>query len=637
MSEPGSARVTRNPSKKAPPLHALTLGALGIVFGDIGTSPLYALREAFSELSGLQVTTGHVHGVVSLIIWSLLFVISLKYLVVMLRANNRGEGGILALVALLGPWQQARDQRSHLLLVLLGLLGAALLYGDSTITPAISVLSAIEGLAMPAPQLAHWSMPLAMAALVALFAVQSRGSTRVGALFGPVMLFWFLVVGALGLAGIIRHPMILQALDPQWGISFLTHSPKQGFFTLGAVFLAVTGAEALYADMGHFGARPIRLAWIVVVLPALILNYLGQGAMLLSKEGAAQHPFFALAPAWALYPLIGLATLAAIIASQAVITSAFSLTRQAVQLDVLPRMKIQQTSSESYGQIYVPLVNWLLLLATVGLVIGFGDSGSLAGAYGIAVSANMVITTILVLFLRKVFGSSAWWVLPCACGFFVIDAAFFLANGIKVAYGGWYPLSVATVLMVIMSTWRRGRQLLRERLQPASEPLQTFIQRLQQEPPVRVPGIAVFLTASPPWTPPMLQHHLEYNRALQEQVILLTVQVAGVPRVPASKRLEWHSFGEGVHGVLVRYGFNQAVNVPVALRLAEETHGIRLDLESVTYYVGRETMIPSAEKPGMALWREHLFAFLARNALSAAAYYGIPPEHVVELGIQVEL
>jgi KUP system potassium uptake protein len=480
-------------------------------------------------------------------------------------------------------------------------------------------------------------MPLALAVLVALFAVQFRGSSKVGALFGPVMLLWFLVAGALGLAGVVRYPLVLQALNPRWGLSFLAHNPRQGFFALGAVFLAVTGAEALYADMGHFGARPIRLAWFTLVLPALILNYLGQGAVLLSKTGAVQHPFFALAPSWALYPLIGLATVAAIIASQAVITSAFSLTRQAVQLDVLPRMNIHQTSAEAYGQIYVPLVNWLLLLATVGLVMGFGNSGSLAGAYGIAVSANMVITTILVLFLRQVFGRAVWWVVPCACGFLVIDSAFFLSNGIKIAYGGWYPLLVAAALVIIMTTWRRGRQLLRERLQPASEPLQDFIQRLQQQPPVRVPGIAVFLTATPPWTPPMLQHHLEHNRALQEQVILLTVQVEGVPRIPASRRLEWQPFGLGVHSVLLRYGFNQPVNVPLALRLAEEVYGVELDLDSITYYVGRETMIPSAQRPGMALWREHLFAFLARNAISAAAYYGIPPEQVVELGIQVEL
>ena len=637
MSEQLDLARNSDHAGKSPVRRALMLGALGVVFGDIGTSPLYALREAFSELSGLAVTTEHVHGVVSLIIWSLFSVISLKYLVVMLRAHNRGEGGILALVALLGPWREARDRRRHLFLVLLGLLGAALLYGDSTITPAISVLSAIEGLSVAAPDLSHWAMPLALVVLGALFAVQSQGSSRVGALFGPVMLFWFVIAGLLGLGGIVRHPAILQALDPHWGLVFLIHNPTQGFFALGAVFLAVTGAEALYADMGHFGASPIRRAWFMVALPALILNYLGQGAMLLTKTGAVQHPFFALAPSWALYPLIGLATLAAIIASQAVITSAFSLTRQAVQLDVLPRMNIHQTSSEAYGQIYVPLVNWLLLLATMGLVIGFGDSSSLAGAYGIAVSANMVITTILVLFLQQVFGRAAWWIVPCACGFLVIDSAFFLANGAKIVYGGWYPLSVAMVLIVVMSTWRRGRQLLRERLQPASEPLQVFIQRLHHEPPVRVPGVAVFLTATPPWTPPMLQHHLEYNRALQEQVILLTVQVEGVPRVPASRRLEWHAFGAGVHGVLVRYGFNQAVNVPVALRLAQEVYRVNLDLEAVTYYVGRETMIPSAEKPGMALWREHLFAFLARNALSAAAYYGIPPEHVVELGIQVEL
>ncbi len=616
-------------------LLALSLGAIGIVFGDIGTSPLYTLREAFHGPFSIAYSPANVLGVISLIFWSLIVVISLKYLLVIMRADNHGEGGILALVALMKPWQVERGSlRSKLLF--LGLFGAALLYGDSTITPAISVLSAMEGINVATPNVQHYVVPISLLILLALFWFQSHGTARVGAVFGPIMLLWFLTLAGLGIYGILQDPGILRALDPEHAIGFFIRNGATGFMVLGAVFLAITGGEALYADMGHFGPLPIRVAWFALILPALTLNYFGQGALLLHEPSAVTQPFYHLAPPALLYPLVILSTVAAIIASQAVITGAFSLTRQAIQLGMLPRMTIIQTSAEEYGQVYIPTVNWLLMWATLGLVVGFGSSARLAAAYGIAVSADMVITTLLALFLGRALGVGYRWIMAACVGFLVIDLSFLAANMVKIIDGGWYALLIAVILMTIMTTWRRGREILRQRLYPDTEPLKAFLTRLQAEKPGRVPGTAVFLTAQGPYTPPMLIHHLQHNKVLHEKVILVTVVIESVPRLPASQRLRIESLGQGFYRVTISYGFNQAVNIPVALRLAEE-FGLKIDPDNTTYYVGRETLIPSKKLEGMALWRERLFAILSRNATSAVAYYGIPVERVVELGIQVEI
>jgi KUP system potassium uptake protein len=616
-------------------LLALSLGAIGVVFGDIGTSPLYTLREAFHGPFAIVYSPDNVLGVISLIFWSLIVVISIKYLLVIMRADNHGEGGILALVALMKPWQLVPGSlRSKLLF--LGLFGAALLYGDSTITPAISVLSAMEGINVATPNVEHYVVPTSLLILLALFWFQSHGTARVGAVFGPIMLLWFVTLAGLGIYGIQQDPSILWALNPEYAIALFLHNGSTGLMVLGAVFLAITGGEALYADMGHFGPLPIRVAWFVLILPALTLNYFGQGALLLHDPSAVTQPFYHLAPDTLLYPLVILSTLAAIIASQAVITGAFSLTRQAIQLGMLPRMTIIQTSAEEYGQVYIPVVNWLLMLATLALVVGFGSSARLAAAYGIAVSADMVITTLLTLFLGRALGFGYRWIMAACIGFLLIDLSFLAANMVKIIDGGWYALLVALLLMIVMTTWRRGREILRQRLYPDTEPLKSFLARLRVDKPGRVPGTAVFLTAQGPHTPPMLIHHLQHNKVLHEKVILVTVVVESVPRLPASQRLHIDSLGQGFYRVTIHYGFNQAVNIPVALRLAEE-FGLKIDPDNTTYYVGRETLIPSKKLVGMALWRERLFAILSRNATSAIAYYGLPVERVVELGIQVEI
>ena len=609
------------------------VAALGIVYGDIGTSPIYALRQAIYGNSHIPVQPASIFGVLSLIFWALIIVISVKYLTVVMRASNNGEGGIIALVALLNPWKTEKASRRYILM-LLGLFGAALLYGDGTITPAISVLSAIEGLEVATPAFKPFIIPITIAILIGLFYIQKSGTATVGKLFGPVMLVWFVVLGALGIGGIAQHPGVLAAVNPVHGYLFFLHNGFAGFLVLGTVFLAVTGGEALYADMGHFGLPPIRLAWFVLVLPALLLNYFGQGAVMIADPGIRQ-PFYEIAPHWALYPLVGLATLATVIASQAVISGVFSLTRQAVQLGQLPRLHIIQTSRDSYGQIYIPFINWVLMLATIGLVIGFKSSDNLASAYGVAVSMDMVITTILAFFVAY-----RWDWFPKTAGaiaavLFVVDAAFLGANLFKIPDGGWYPLVVAATIFFIMATWRRGRQLVRWHLGENTELLQDFIDDIDDE-RHRTGGTAVFLSGAGKKTPPMLLHHLHHNRVLHEQVIIVTVHILDVPRVAAADRLEISRLGRGFLRMNVYYGFMQPSNVPVALRFAQE-YGIEVDLEQTTFYVGRETLIPTAEVPGMMVWREQLFAFMARNATSATAYYHIPTERVVELGIQVEL
>ena len=619
--------------KSRPALPALSLAALGIVYGDIGTSPIYALREAFFAHAAIDTRAASIYGVLSLMFWSLIIVISIKYLSVVMRASNNGEGGIIALVALLNPWKTERGSRRYLLM-LMGLFGAALLYGDGTITPAISVLSAIEGLEVATPAFTPYIVPITIVILIGLFSIQRQGTARVGAWFGPVMLVWFATLAMLGISGILHHPAILAAVNPAYAWTFFATNGFAGFLVMGTVFLVVTGGEALYADMGHFGLAPIRAAWFVVVLPGLLLNYFGQGALMLAHPDT-QQPFYALAPDWALLPVVGIATLATVIASQAVISGVFSLTRQAIQLGQLPRMRIVQTSRESYGQIYIPVINVLLMIATIGLVIGFQRSDHLASAYGVAVSLDMVITTILAFFVAY-----RWDWFPklagvVAVGLLVVDVSFFGANVFKIPDGGWYPLLMAGLIFFVMATWRTGRAIVRARLDAQSEPIERFIDNLTPD-LVRIPGTAVFMSVSGQKTPAMLAHHLRLNRCLHEQALIVTVHIMDVPRVPAADRLRIAGLADGFYRIDLYYGFIQATNVPVGLRLCQE-FGVDIDLEATTFYVGRESLIPDSQVPGMPVWRERLFAFMARNANSATQQFHLPSERVVELGIQIRL
>jgi len=622
----------RGPDRR---IFLLGLSALGVVYGDIGTSPIYALRECFHGSHPFPPTPDNVLGVLSLIFWALMIIISLKYLLFVMRADNHGEGGILALLALLAPWHD-RSRTSRVLLFV-GLFGAALLYGDGAITPAISVLSAVEGLEIAAPGLKPYVLPITIAVLVLLFRFQKRGTSRIGTVFGPVMLLWFATLAMLGISWIIRAPQVLTAVNPAHGVGFFIHNGWRGFAVLGAVFLVVTGGEALYADMGHFGRFPIRLAWFALVLPALLLNYFGQAALILLHPEQSNQPFFNLAPGWALYPLVLLATLATVIASQAVISGAFSLTRQAVQLGQCPHVHIIQTSREEIGQIYIPSVNWLLMIVTISLVFGFGSSSKLAGAYGVAVTTTMVITVVLAFFVA--IGKWQWHPVTAALFtllFLTVDLAFFGANMLKIEAGGWFPLVAGGIIFTMMATWRRGKELLAQRLEETKEPLDLFLLRIAANPPLRVPGTAVFLIKQIPGTPPQLLHHLAHNQVLHEQVVLLSVVTREVPRVTAEKRLEVSSLEQGVSRVVVNYGFMQSPNVPVALRECE-SFGLKVNLDTVTYYLARETLIPSLERRGMMLWQEKLFSFMTRNALPATDFFRIPPERAVELGIRIEI
>ncbi|HKK02173.1 MAG TPA: potassium transporter Kup [Desulfuromonadales bacterium] len=617
-------------------LLVLSLTALGVVYGDIGTSPLYALRECFRGANPIPASAENILGVLSLIFWALVLVISIKYLIFVMRADNRGEGGILALLALLDPWKEPKA-RNRLALIVLGLFGAALLYGDGVITPAISVLSAVEGLRVATPALDPFVLPITILILFVLFVFQQRGTAKVGAIFGPVMILWFVTLAVLGMIGIVKEPRVLAAVNPLHAVRFFLANGWTGVLVMGAVFLVVTGGEALYADMGHFGSRPIRVAWFCCVLPALIINYFGQGALLLHHPKEVTEPFFHLAPAWALYPLIILATMATVIASQAVISGAFSLTRQAVQLGQCPRMRIVQTSSEEIGQIYIPFVNWALMIVTIALVLGFRTSSNLAAAYGVAVTTTMVITTILAFFVTR----ELWrWplllsLLVCG-GFLIIDLGFFCANMLKIVDGGWFPLTAGAAVFTLMATWRRGRELLAQRLQKNQVPLEKFIHQIGTEPPQRVPGTAVFMTGYRSGVPAMLLHHLEHNKMLHEQVILLTAVTEEFPRVPAVERLEINDLGQGFSRVYVHYGFMQSPNIPVALRACEYL-GLKVDLDTTTFYLGGETLIPTSHVPGMMTWRKKLFAFMSRNSLRATTFYNIPPERVMELGLQIEI
>ncbi len=617
---------------------ALGIGALGVVYGDIGTSPLYALRACFYGTYPISASADNVLGVLSLIFWSLVIIISIKYLLFVMRADNRGEGGILALLALLDP-MRTRHGRSRTVLIVVGVFGAALLYGDGMITPAISVLSAIEGLGVAAPELKPLVIPLTIATLIALFVLQRRGTADIGSLFGPIMLFWFVVLAAMGIVGIAGNPSVLGAVAPQHAIGFLLRNGMVGYLVLGGVFLVVTGGEALYADMGHFGSGPIRLGWFGVVLPALLLNYFGQGAVILAHPDEALHPFYNLVPAWGIYPMIALATAVTVIASQAVISGAFSLTRQAVQLGYSPPLKIIQTSSEEIGQIYIPTVNWALMVATIALVLGFESSTNLTAAYGMAVSTTMVITTALAfLVMLKRWHWNPVLAIAVASSFLVVDLAFFGANLFKVAEGGWLPLLVALLALTVMLTWRRGRELLMERIQDRSTPIDLIINDVGGENGIaRVGGTAVFLTRPNPGTPGALLHHLKLNQVLHENVLIMSVITRDVPHVPTAERLEVDKLGGGFYRVRVYYGFMQTPNIPVVIRMCGEMKLIEgIDPERTAYYLGHATLIPVERNGGMYMWRKRIYAFMARNALPPSAFYQLPPGRAMELGIQIE-
>ncbi len=616
-------------------LAVLSVGALGVVYGDIGTSPLYALRECFAGTHPVDATHENVLGVLSLIFWSLILIVSLKYLTILLRATNRGEGGILALMALAFPKEQTGRRRA--VLVALGVFGAALLYGDGMITPAITVLSAIEGLEVATPAFTRLVVPVTVVTLIGLFMAQNRGTGRVGAIFGPVMIVWFVTLALLGLHGIWHTPGVLLCFNPLLGLKFILSHGWHGFVVLGAVFLVLTGAEALYADVGHFGPRPIRLAWFFLVLPGLFLNYLGQGAIVLHDPATVKNPFYFLAPSWALYPLVGLATAAGIIASQALISGAYSLTIQAIQLGYLPRMVVKHTSSLERGQIYLPHINWALMLACIGLVLGFESSTNMAAAYGIAVTMTMLCTTVLFYFAaRRIWDWSPFQAGAICALFLFIESCFCAANLVKLRYGGWFPLVVGFVIFSMMATWKAGRQLVWNKLRPGSLPLETFLQDVATSKKMaRVPGTAFFMTANPEATPIALLHNLKHNKILHERNVILTILTDEVPQVNPARRLQVEDLGQGFHRMIGHYGFMEEPNVPELLTLTP-LDGEAIKLHKTTFFLSRETIVPHTSR-SMARWRQWLFSVMARNAQPASSFYRIPANRVVELGMQVEL
>ena len=635
MAAPAAGTAAEHGEEHAPGgLEGLTLAALGVVYGDIGTSPLYTMREAFGHAGGLRLSEAAVLGVLSLVIWSLILIVTLKYVLLVLRADNRGEGGVLALGTLAARAVGDRGRRLQGLVLVLSLAGLALFYGDGLITPAISVLAAVEGLETAAPALEPYVLPLAVLVLLGLFVIQSRGTASVGAFFGPVMLAWFATLGLLGLAQIARNPGVLAAVNPAYALELFQTAGWQAFVALGAIVLAVTGAEALYADMGHFGRAPIRLAWLGLVFPALVLNYFGQGALVLRDPAALEHPFYHLAPSWLLWPLIGLATLATVIASQAVISGVFSLTGQAIRLGHLSRMTVRHTSATEMGQIYIPRVNWLLMAGVLLLVVGFGSSGNLAAAYGISVTGAMAIDAVLA-------GMVAAWLWgwgPLAAlvfgGFFLLDFAYFAANALKIPSGGWLPLAIAAGFAATAVTWRRGRRVVRDRLYGHGLAVEGFLDGLDPQ-LTRVPGTAVFLTGDTSVVPKALLHNIRHNQVVHQKVILLTVRTEDVPHVPEAQRLAVEKLGKGFHRVTVGYGFMDEPDVPRALERCR-AHAVPVDLAATSYFVARETLIPSP-RPELNPLEERLFMLLAATNLSATAYFQIPPDQVVELGLQLEV
>ncbi|MBI4740794.1 MAG: potassium transporter Kup [Betaproteobacteria bacterium] len=617
-------------------LATLTLAALGVVYGDIGTSPLYSIKEVFgSTHHPVPIAPGNVLGILSLFFWSLIIVVTLKYVSFIMRANNKGEGGIIALMTLALQKGDPTSWRQKLLIAL-GLFGAALFYGDGVITPAISVLSAVEGLELITPAFKPYILPITLAILIVLFLFQRRGTANVGALFGPVMVLWFAVMAVLGLTGILQNPAVLAAVNPLYGFNFLIGNSTLGFFAMGAVVLCITGAEALYADMGHFGARPIQYAWLGYVLPALVINYFGQGALLLADPATIENPFYLLAPAWALYPLVILSTVATVIASQAVISGAFSITQQAIQLGYTPRLEVQHTSDREIGQIYLPALNWLLLVAIIALVIGFGTSSNLAAAYGIAVTGTMLITNVLAIAVAtRLWNWSPLRAVLGALPFIFIDVGFFLANSVKIADGGWFPLVFGLAIFVLLTTWKRGRELLHSRMEAEALRLTPFIADIAQSGVDRVPGTAIFMTPDPDSVPHALLHSLKHYKALHEQVVILSVRVLDIPFVPDIDRVNVYRLPGNFSQVIVHYGFKDGPDIPAALALCAD-EGLGMDMMDTSFFLGRETLIPKLGSE-MAYWRELLFVAMFRNAGSATAFFKIPSNRVVELGTQIVL
>ncbi|MFA5171552.1 MAG: potassium transporter Kup [Sulfuriferula sp.] len=616
-------------------LTALSIAAIGVVYGDIGTSPLYTLKEVFNPAHGISTSHENVLGVLSLVFWSLLIVVSLKYVVFIMRADNKGEGGIMALIALM---QRVMDKDSKLRwpLLILGLFGGSLFFGDGIITPAISVLSAVEGLEMATPAFKPYVIPIALGVLGGLFFIQRKGTATVGTLFGPIMIGWFLTLGVLGVNKIIEYPAVLQALNPMYGAEFFIVHKMHGFLALGAVVLALTGAEALYADMGHFGKHPIRAAWFLFVLPALLLNYFGQGALLIQDPASAVNPFYNLAPDWALYPMVGLSTLATVIASQAVISGVFSVTRQATQLGFMPRMDIVHTSAREIGQIYVPMMNWAMLLGIVALILGFKSSSNLASAYGIAVTGTMAIDTILAFVVVRGMWKWSWTATLAGMFFFLtIDLAFFSANAIKILQGGWFPLAIGVLVFTLMTTWKRGKEILAERQAAASIDLLPFLRGINDHPPVRVPGTAVFLTTNTDGVPHAMLHNLVHNKVIHETVIFLTVKIKDEPWVTETERVILESLKNGFYRATIYYGFKDEPDIPLALSNVR-IKNVEFNLLETSFFLSRETLI-ATKMPGMAIWREKLFVSMARNGSSATAFFHIPTNRVIELGTQVEL
>jgi KUP system potassium uptake protein len=632
-----------NPRGKA--LVALSLAALGVVYGDIGTSPLYALKECFHGLHAIPLTEENVVGLLSLIFWSLNFLISFKYVVHMMRADNRGEGGILALLALLNPHGLAKGRRW--VLISAGLFGAALLYGDGIITPAISVLGAMEGLGVAVPSMSRFVLPISIAIVTILFLLQKNGTAVVGKIFGPVTTLWFVCIAILGVRGILMEPAVLAALWPGHAVMLFVREGWTAFFVLAAVVLVVTGGEALYADMGHFGKRPIRVAWFAVVLPALVLNYFGQGALLLTDPGAAVNPFYSLVPEWGLIPMTIIATSAAVGASQALISGAFSLTQQAVQLGYSPRVTITHTSEKEQGQIYIPEVNWWLMVSCIGLMLAFKTPTALAATYGVAVCGTMTFTTVLFCAVaRERWHWPRWKVWTLGGLFLTVDLAFFAANLDKVPHGGWFPLAVAAIVFTLMATWKRGRILLSRIMTDNSLPLDMFLNDVAKRIPQRVPGTAVFLTSYHGGAPPVLLHHVKHNKVLHQQVILLSIQTEDIPHVPEDEQLEFKDLGQKFYAVIGHFGFMESPDVPRLLQQCQ-AHGVSIRPLETTYYLGRETLIATSDKlrdtsmdetprPRLATWRKKLFIIMSRNAQSATSFFNLPPNRVVEMGAQIQ-
>lgn len=616
-------------------LNSLALAALGVVYGDIGTSPLYSLKEVFgSSHHPVPITPDNVLGILSMVFWALMIVVTGKYVSFIMRADNHGEGGIMALMAL--ALHNAKEGPRRNFIIMIGLFGASLFYGDGVVTPAISVLSAVEGLEVITPAFKPYVIPLAVVVLVFLFLIQRHGTASVGKLFGPVMLLWFCVLAVLGVTNILAEPGVLRALNPAWGLSFVTTNPGIGFFSLGAVVLVLTGGEALYADMGHFGRKPIQMAWFGVALPSLLINYFGQGALLLSNTAAVENPFYLLAPGWALFPLVILATLATVIASQAVISGAFSITQQAIQLGYSPRLEVQHTSEKEMGQIYLPAMNWLLLVAVIALVVGFKSSSNLAAAYGIAVTGTMLITNFLAfVVVRDQWGWKTWLATLCVLPFVLIDIAFFSANSTKIFAGGWFPLVFGLLVFLLLSTWKRGRTLFQEKMVQDSFGLAPFLQSLALGGATTVPGTAIFLTGRPESVPRAMLHSLKHYKVLHERTVIVTIRIFDVPYVPEIDRVEVHALGNGFWQVTVQFGFKDESDLPAALALCAP-FGLEFDMMDTTFFLGRETLLT---RPGgaMTYWRLVLFATMFRNANSATSFLKLPSNRVVELGAQVIL